>query len=106
MVGAIAAVTELPATKGPSKRAPNQRPNCSESLIARHTRSSGARSSTRFSIRSVLICNLLVAFQHITGRPNTQPFDCLSDAVRLLPEGFAALPCHPPPGPAPPPPPP
>jgi hypothetical protein len=55
-------VIEAPSTKGPSKRTPNQRPNSSASLMARYTRSSGARSTTRFSIRSVSICNLLVAY--------------------------------------------
>jgi len=44
-------------------RTPNQRPNSCESLIARHTRPIGARNTTCFSIRSVLICNLLVAYQ-------------------------------------------
>lgn len=59
VVGLIAAVTDVPATNGPSKRTPNQRPNSSASLMARHTRSSGARSTTCFSI---FICNLLVAY--------------------------------------------
>ncbi len=41
----------------------NQPPNCLESLIARHTRSRGARKSTFFSIRSVFVAmsNLRVA---------------------------------------------
>src|SRR5438552_6346769 len=34
---------------------PNQVPNSFASAIARHTRERGARSTTRFSIRSVLI---------------------------------------------------
>src|SRR5260370_35943360 len=59
----------LPATNGSSNSTPNQLPNCFESLIARHTRSCGARSRTLFSIRSVLelIRNLQVAFR-ITAR--------------------------------------
>jgi len=48
---------------GSSNSTPNQLPNCVESLIARQTRSRGARSNTLFSIRSVLavIRNLQVA---------------------------------------------
>src|SRR4051794_2224022 len=56
-------VTQFPATKGPSKRTPNHRPNSWASLIARQTRWSGACNRTSFSIRSELMCNLLVAQQ-------------------------------------------
>src|SRR6267378_6791197 len=47
--------TVLPATNAPSRLMRNQVPNSFASLIARHTRERGARSTTRFSIRSVLI---------------------------------------------------
>src|SRR5579864_6015927 len=47
-------LTVLPSANGPSSRMPNQAANCWESEMARHTRARGARSSTRFSIRSVL----------------------------------------------------
>src|SRR5258705_11209703 len=53
--------TVLPAAKGPSSVMRNQVPNSFASLIARHTRAGGARSTTRFSIRSVLI----VVFQPV-----------------------------------------
>src|SRR5262245_40922137 len=62
LVGVIRPLICLPATNGPSKSTPNQVPNCFESLIAFHTRSRGARSTTFFSILSVVdICNLQVA---------------------------------------------
>src|ERR1700704_3692929 len=47
--------TVLAATNAPSRLMRNQVPNSFASLIARHTRERGARSTTRFSIRSVLI---------------------------------------------------
>src|SRR5258706_16471151 len=53
--------TVLPAANGPSSVMRNQVPNSFASLIARHTRERGARSTTRFSIRSVLI----VVFQPV-----------------------------------------
>src|SRR6478672_6855835 len=67
VVGVITPVTDAPSTNGPSKRTPNHWPNCSASLIALHTRSSGARRTTSFSIRSLLMCNLLVAYHHSRG---------------------------------------
>jgi hypothetical protein len=52
----------LPAVKDPWSFTPNQRPNSSASVIARHTRETGARSVTRFSILFCdSMCNLLVA---------------------------------------------
>src|SRR6266700_2196004 len=47
--------TVLPAANGPSSVMRNQVPNSFASAIARHTRERGALSTTRFSIRSVLI---------------------------------------------------
>src|SRR6266487_4256908 len=47
--------TVLPAANGPSSVMRNQVPNSFASAIARHTRERGAWSTTRFSIRSVLI---------------------------------------------------
>src|SRR6266571_3201661 len=47
--------TVLPAANAPSRVIRNHVPNSFASLIARHTRERGARSTTRFSIRSVLI---------------------------------------------------
>src|ERR1043166_11626 len=47
--------TVLPAANAPSSFMPNQAPNSFASAIARHTRERGARSTTRFSIRSVFI---------------------------------------------------
>src|SRR6185436_17439737 len=47
--------TVVPAANGPSSVRRNQVPNSLASAIARHTRERGARSTTRFSIRSVLI---------------------------------------------------
>src|SRR5438105_14649685 len=53
--------TVLPAANAPSSVRRNHVPNSFASLIARHTRERGARSMTRFSIRSVLI----VVFQPV-----------------------------------------
>src|ERR1700704_4201086 len=53
--------TVLAATNAPSRLIRNHVPNSFASLIARHTRERGARSTTRFSIRSVLI----VVFQPV-----------------------------------------
>src|SRR5207247_2964017 len=47
--------TVLPSANAPSRVIRNHVPNSFASLIARHTRERGARSTTRFSIRSVLI---------------------------------------------------
>src|SRR5262249_25472781 len=62
VVGTILPVSRRPSTKGPSNATPNQLPNLAESLIACHTRSRGARSRMFFSIRSVFMRNLLVAY--------------------------------------------
>ena len=53
----------LPVTKGPSNATPNQLPNWVASLTAPHTRSSGARRTTLFWMRSVSVdmSNLPVA---------------------------------------------
>src|SRR5258705_1745878 len=53
--------TVLPSAKAPSSVVRNQVPNSFASESARHTRERGARSTTRFSIRSVLI----VVFQPV-----------------------------------------
>src|SRR5687767_3647441 len=58
--------TVAPSANSPSSVTPNHAPNWCASLMARHTRARGARSTTCFSIRSVLlrlvvIGNLLVA---------------------------------------------
>src|SRR4051794_17808318 len=58
-------VTRDPAPNGPASFTPNHWPNWSASVSARHTRDRGVRSTTCFSMRSVLIvviCNLLIAF--------------------------------------------
>src|SRR4029450_4425545 len=77
VVGVITPVTDFPATNGPSTRTPNHWPNSSASLIARQTRSSGARRTTCFSIRSILMCNLLVAYHASVVRCESQPFGCV-----------------------------
>src|SRR5436309_4136111 len=46
--------TDLPSVNAPSSLTRNQVPNSSAFVRARHTRVRGARSTTRFSIRSVL----------------------------------------------------
>src|SRR5688572_25936143 len=58
VVGTILPFNGWPATNGPSKSTPNQRPNSFESLMARHTRSIGAWSKTCFSMRSVSMGHL------------------------------------------------
>jgi len=50
-----------PGVNGPSNFMPNQVPNSVESDSARQTRFRGARRRIFFSMRSVFICNLLVA---------------------------------------------
>src|SRR6266404_7960869 len=62
VVGTITAVKVAPGEKGELKRIPNQLPNSVESERARQTRFSGARRRIVFSIRSVDVCNLLVAY--------------------------------------------
>ena len=52
-----------PGVKGPAMITPNHWPNSFQSVRARQTRARGARKTTFFSMRSVLlwaICNLLV----------------------------------------------
>src|SRR5262249_46458310 len=44
-----------PAAKGPSSSTPNQVPNSLATLMARHTRESGARRTIFFSMRSVVL---------------------------------------------------
>src|SRR5437667_10362572 len=83
----------LPAVNAPSSLTRNQVPNSSAFVMARHTRVRGARSTTRFSIRSVLtvslgagvltamallrfeICNCCVAY-HTHGPADMQPPRC------------------------------
>src|SRR5438093_13379661 len=50
--------TGLPSVNAPSSLTRNQVPNSSAFVRARHTRVRGARSTTRFSIRSVLTVSL------------------------------------------------
>src|SRR5689334_828010 len=86
VVPTIAPRTVDPSTNGPSNRAPNHWPNAVESVIALHTRSIGARSRTDFSIRSVLICNLPVAFNQWGRRCATDRLHELGKADALQPE--------------------
>src|SRR5216684_3537672 len=67
VVGTITAVMVAPGANGALKRMPNQLPNSVESERARQTRFSGARRRIVFSMRSVDICNLLVAYYQRTG---------------------------------------
>src|SRR6185437_13839483 len=53
--------TALPAANAPSSFTRNQVPNSVAFVRARHTRVRGARSTTRFSIRSVLLVSLGVS---------------------------------------------
>src|SRR5258708_28885531 len=62
VVGTITAVMVAPGANGALKRMPNQLPNSVEAERARQTRFSGARRRIVFSMRSVDICNLLVAY--------------------------------------------
>src|SRR6478752_5583154 len=82
VVGAMRPFTAWPAMNGPSNSAPNHAPNLALSLIAAHTRSSGAARSTVLVMLSVEIVivssrcgigNLQVA---LTGE-KAQPQGCL-----------------------------
>src|SRR5436189_3987322 len=53
--------TGLPSANAPSSLTRNQVPNSAAFVRARHTRVRGARSTTRFSIRSVLFVSLGVS---------------------------------------------
>src|SRR5271168_4133126 len=64
VVPTIIARTTAPALNGPSTLIPNQLPNSSESVNARQTLFRGARSKIFFSIQSVFIRNLQVAYYH------------------------------------------
>src|SRR5216684_4725859 len=59
--------TRPPGAKTPSSFMPNQAPNSSALARARQTRERGARRTISFSIRSVVLCNLMVASYR--GRP-------------------------------------
>src|SRR5882762_278881 len=83
----------LPGVNAPSSLTRNHVPNSCAFERARHTRLRGARSTTRFSIRSVVmvslgvgvwtamallrcvICNCCVAY-HSNGSANVQPLCC------------------------------
>src|SRR5580658_8956447 len=55
MLGTTFPIIPAPAINGPSNSTPCQLPNCLESLIACHTRSSGARNRIFFSTRPVSV---------------------------------------------------
>src|SRR5262249_56663884 len=81
-----------PGAKDPSNFMPNQLPNSVESASARQTRFSGARRRIFFSIRSVSICNLLVAYIS-TAHGDMQPKSCaLFDKLSLSLGGVAGSP--------------
>src|SRR5262245_47074131 len=61
VVGVMTPRNFAPAAKGPSSFIPNQLPNSFESVSALQTLLLGALSKTFFSMRSVCMCNLLVA---------------------------------------------
>src|SRR5579864_679085 len=64
-------------TNGPSNLTPNQLPNSAESVRARQTRFRGACKSIFFSMRSVLICNLRIAYYSGGfGNATTKLHDC------------------------------
>src|SRR5690349_1490921 len=67
-------VSVLAGANSPTSFTPNQAPNSFVSAIARQTRDTGALMTTSFSILSVLMCNLLVAYYQVTE--NAQPFSC------------------------------
>src|SRR5262249_49849590 len=80
--------THAPGAKAPSSFTPNQLPNSEALLIARHTRDRGARRTTFFSMRSVVMGNLLVAYYQ--GFLKRQPFGCGSK-LRALVKRWAAI---------------
>src|SRR2546430_15940399 len=53
--------TSPPGAKVPSSFMPNQEPNSSALASARHTRERGARRTISSSMRSVVLCNFMVA---------------------------------------------
>src|SRR5438132_13302401 len=53
--------TRPPGAKVLSSFMPNQEPNSSALASARHTRERGARRTISFSMRSVVLCNFMVA---------------------------------------------
>src|SRR5690606_22254075 len=83
LVGTIAPPTRAPATKGPSRRIPNQLPNSVESLIACQTRSSGAWRRALFSMRSVFDVMGRLRKQATVGLHESQPAARKNATVRL-----------------------
>src|ERR1700687_130042 len=59
--GSDLAWVRAPGAKVPSSFMPNQAPNSSALARARHTRERGARRTICFSMRSVVLCNFMVA---------------------------------------------
>src|SRR6266516_7564257 len=64
--------TDLPSVNAPSSLTRNQVPNSAAFVRARHTRVRGARSATRFSIRSVLTVSVGASVLIAIGRSSPE----------------------------------